>query len=117
MVSINRLMAEKIGMTFDTVKTTRNSQGLNTYFDMSQAEKDFLNGNIQSTYALFKKRVADGRGMTVEAVEEVAQGRVWSGTDGKRVGLVDIVDDQVAVRRGYGNAERKTPPLCAKKGK
>lgn len=85
----HELMADKIGMTFDTVKTTRNSQGLNTYFDMSQAEKDFLNGNIQSTYALFKKRVAEGRGMTEAAVEEIAQGRVWSGEDGKRVGLVD----------------------------
>jgi protease-4 len=95
----HELMADKIGMTFDTVKTTRNSQGLNTYFDMSQAEIDFLNGNIQSTYALFKKRVAEGRNMTEEAVEAVAQGRVWSGADGKRVGLVDELgglDDAIA---------------------
>lgn len=85
------LMADKIGMTFDTVLTTNNSQGLNTYFDMSQAEIDFLNGNIQSTYALFKKRVAEGRNMTEAQVEEIAQGRVWSGTDGKSVGLVDEI--------------------------
>ena len=83
------LMADKIGMTFDTVKTTRNSQGLNTYFAPSEAEEAFLNGNIQNTYALFKKRVSDGRNLTMDQVEEIAQGRVWSGEDGKEVGLVD----------------------------
>jgi len=85
----HELMADNIGMTFDTVKTTRNSQGLNTYFEPSEAEAAFLNGNIASTYALFKRRVADGRNMTEAQVEEIAQGRVWSGADGKNIGLVD----------------------------
>ncbi|MCB9746655.1 MAG: S49 family peptidase, partial [Alphaproteobacteria bacterium] len=48
---------------------------------------------IDDTYLQFKSRVAEGRGMTLDEVEEVAQGHVWSGKDALEVGLVDELGD------------------------
>jgi len=87
--NVQKLMKDKIGISYDTVKTTRHSNGLGIYFDLAPEEVNFLNQTTQKYYAMFKKRVADGRQLTLEQVEEIAQGRVWSGEDAVGVGLVD----------------------------
>ncbi len=56
---------------------------------MDPVEYAALDRLIGQTYELFKTRVSDGRGLTLEEVEEVARGRVWSGTRAEEVGLVD----------------------------
>ncbi|MCR9289467.1 MAG: signal peptide peptidase SppA [Bacteroidetes bacterium] len=86
-----KLMKEKIGMTFDTVKTTQYSNGLGIYYDLAPAEVAFLNATTQNYYKLFKQRVAEGRNLTPEAVEKIAQGRVWTGEAATKIGLVDGV--------------------------
>jgi protease-4 len=53
------------------------------------AERERLGAQIDEVYNLFKAGVADGRNMTVESVEKIAQGRVWSGAQAKDLGLVD----------------------------
>lgn len=83
------LMKDKIGITFDTVKTTQYSNGLGIYYDLAPAEVAYLNSTTQNYYSMFKNRVAEGRDLTPEKVEEIAQGRVWSGEDAVKVGLVD----------------------------
>lgn len=61
-------------------------QGSHPWDDAQRERMDALVGEI---YKQFKARVASGRGMELDAVEEVAQGRVWSGEQAKKVGLVD----------------------------
>jgi protease IV len=63
-------------------------QGTHPWDDAQRARMDAIVGEI---YRQFKDRVARGRGMELAAVEEVAQGRVWSGIQAKKVGLVDAL--------------------------
>jgi protease-4 len=56
---------------------------------MTPAQRNFLQKSIDEVYTLFKERVATGRNMTLEQVESIASGRVWTGIEAKRVGLVD----------------------------
>ena len=55
----------------------------------NHAEKEALQSYINKGYELFVKRCADGRGMSVEAIEKIAEGRVWTGATAKELGLVD----------------------------
>jgi protease-4 len=56
---------------------------------MSDAEKMIITHNIESIYGTFTKHVSEGRKMTVAQIDSIGQGRVWSGVDAKRIGLVD----------------------------
>lgn len=83
------LMNNKLGITFDTVKTNENSDFLSSVRPMTALENEILEQDIEKYYNTFLRHVADGRKMTVEQVDEIGKGRVWSGTDAKRIGLVD----------------------------
>jgi len=85
------LMNEKIGITFDEVKTHPMAVGLTPVQDLSEAEKELLQESTIEVYKTFLQRVADGRDMTVEEVDQIAQGRVWTGTKAKELGLVDVI--------------------------
>lgn len=87
--SLEKLMANKLGITIDSVKTGPFALGLNVMQDMSPEEARRAQVSTEEMYRLFLKRVADGRKMSVEAVNEIAQGRVWSGVDARKIGLVD----------------------------
>ena len=82
-------LAQKIGVGFDVVKT-------NAYGDfgmptrpMTESEKALMQAYVERGYDLFLSRVAEGRGMSKEAVDRVGQGRVWTGLRAKELGLVD----------------------------
>ena len=85
------LMTQKLGFKFDEVKTNRHSSygtaGSTRHW--TPEEIGILQANVNRGYALFRKRVADGRKLPVEQVEQIAQGRVWLGTDAKSIKLVD----------------------------
>lgn len=87
--SIEKMMADKLGITMDSVKTGPFALGLNVLQDMSPEEARRAQASTEEMYALFLKRVADGRKMSTDAVNEIAQGRVWSGVDARKIGLVD----------------------------
>lgn len=91
--SIEKMMANKLGITMDSVKTGPFALGLNVMQDMSEEEARRAQVSTEEMYRLFIKRVADGRKMKPEAVNEIAQGRVWSGVDAKKIGLVDKLGD------------------------
>ena len=57
--------------------------------DLAEKTVDRYQGIIDSFYEQFLRRVAEGRGMTIEEADAVAQGRIWTGIDAKEVGLVD----------------------------
>lgn len=86
----------KLGITFDNVKTTQYSDFPTSALlsgDLTELEKAVIQNSIDKIYIQFKQRVADGRNMTMEQVEEVAQGRVWTGKQAVEQGLVDELGD------------------------
>lgn len=85
------LMNEKLGIYFDEVKTHPMAVGLSTVKNLSDSEKALLQESTIEVYDTFLKRVAEGRNMTVDEVHEVAQGRVWTGSKAKELGLVDLI--------------------------
>ena len=87
--SIQNTLKNKLGVTIDGVKSNEHSDFLSGYRALDAAEVDVMQQNVEQTYALFTKRVADGRKMTVAAVDSIGQGRVWSGKDALAIGLVD----------------------------
>jgi protease-4 len=89
--NVEELMNDKIGITFDEVRSHRNADWLSFTkpFTAEQADR-FQNFNAD-TYERFLQVVAQNRGMSRDQVHELAQGRVWTGKDAKENGLVDIL--------------------------
>ncbi len=93
--SVGKLFNEKLGITFDTVLTGKLAAGLyeNIYMEHNGLQKEILQNGTDTMYNIFLHRVAQGRGMSKEAVHAVAQGRVWSGDKALNNGLVDVIGD------------------------
>lgn len=81
----------KLGITFDTVKTSRYADFGNFTRAMNDTEKRYFQSFVDTIYHTFKSRVAQGRSKSIDMVDSLAQGRVWSGLDAKSIGLVDEV--------------------------
>jgi protease-4 len=79
----------KLGVTFDGVKTAPYADLGAIYRPMNENEKKFVQQSIDEIYLSFKQRVADGRKKSVDDVDSIAQGRVWSGNKAIGIGLVD----------------------------
>lgn len=93
------LLTEKLGIKFDEVKTNKHSAFGTPARPFTAEEMSLLNGYVSRGYQLFLKRVAAGRKMSVDQVDQVAQGRVWLGRDAQKIRLIDGfggVDDAVA---------------------
>jgi protease-4 len=87
--NFSNLLTNKLGLHFDVVKTTESSDFGTMSRRFNKAEAAAMQNYIENGYALFLKRVADGRGMTVENLDKIAQGRVWTGEQALEIGLVD----------------------------
>lgn len=87
--NMGELLNDKIGISTDVVKTNKNSDLLSFSRPMTDYERQLMQQNIEEGYDLFISHVADGRNMTKEQVDEIGQGRVWSGENAKNLGLVD----------------------------
>lgn len=83
------LATNKLGLKFDEVKTNRNALFGSQARMMNEEELTFLQSAITRGYHLFRQRVADGRKMTVDQVEQIAQGHVFTGEDALKIKLVD----------------------------
>jgi len=79
----------KLGITFDGVKTAPYADLGAIYRPMNENEKKFVQQSIDEIYLSFKQRVADGRKRSVDDVDSIAQGRVWSGNRAIGIGLID----------------------------
>jgi protease-4 len=94
----SQLLTEKLGVKFDGVKTNKFSDFGSLSRPFNADELALLDAYIGRGYELFRKRVADGRHQSIDQIEQVAQGRVWLGTDALKVKLVDALgslDDAV----------------------
>lgn len=81
-------MENKLGLTFDRVQTNKHSV-LSTNRKLTPEELALIQTEVDQIYTQFKKRVADGRGLTTDQVQRIARGRVWTGADAIKIGLVD----------------------------
>ena len=87
--NFQKFFNNKLGITFDEVKTNENSDFIGVTKPLSEFQYALLQEEIDNFYATFISHVSVGRNMPVEKVDEIGQGHVWSGTDAKEIGLVD----------------------------
>lgn len=83
------LLTQKLGVKFDEVKTNKNSAFGTRARPFNDEEMGILEKYIDRGYKLFRQRVAEGRKMNTEQVEQIAQGHVWLGQDALKIKLVD----------------------------
>jgi len=82
-------LANDFGVTFDSVKTGKFADALTIARPKTPEELAVLQRMVDWIYGEFVRKVAEARKLAPEKVEEIAQGRVWSGTEAKQLGLVD----------------------------
>ena len=95
---------KELGITTDTVSTNKNSQFFNVYYPFPEKDKQKFYELSKVIYYRFINKVAQSRKMTFDEVRAIAKGRVWTGADAKRIGLVDTLGDlrsaiEIAKRR------------------
>lgn len=91
MANLDNFFKSKLGITFDEVKTGPYADMGSPFRPMNDIEKRYFQSYVDTIYTTFKSRVAAGRGKSMEYVDSIAQGHVWSGTDAKNIGLVDEI--------------------------
>lgn len=93
MFNVEKMMKNKLGVTFDKVANAPYADFPNATRKMTPAEADKMQRHVDNIYNIFKGHVAKGRNLSPESVDEIAQGRVWSGTDAVNNGLADAYGD------------------------
>lgn len=81
----------KLGVTFDGVKTAPFADMGDVSKPLNDNEKRYFQSSVDSIYATFLTRVSDGRKLTMASVDSIAQGRVWTGSSAKKIGLTDRI--------------------------
>lgn len=82
-------LMDKIGVSYDVVKTNKFSDMPNLYRAMGEDERNMMQQYVDRGYHLFVRRCAEGRKMPVNSIEKIAEGRVWTGTSALQLGLID----------------------------
>jgi protease-4 len=87
--NMQKFFNEKLGITFDGVKTAPQADMLTATKPLTPAQRQYLQNGVDTTYMSFKQRVADGRKKDISYIDSIGQGRVWSGSRAIGLGLVD----------------------------
>ncbi len=97
---VARDLKDRLGVGFDGVRTNANADAWSVNAPFTPEQHAQVEAETEVFYTDFVQRVADGRNLTIEAVEEVARGRVWTGADAHSRGLVDELGGlRTAIRR------------------
>ncbi|WP_298418845.1 signal peptide peptidase SppA [uncultured Kordia sp.] len=84
-------LANNLGINAEQVGTNKNAVDYSVFEPMTDEQRALIKEGIEDIYDLFTQRVADGRNMAQTAVDEIGQGRVWTGNDALKIGLVDEI--------------------------
>nr|GFC55269.1 hypothetical protein [Tanacetum cinerariifolium] len=108
--NIQPLLADKLGVTVDRVNTGKFSDLPTITRSLTDYEKKELQLEVNEIYADFTSKAALGRHMPVERLRRIASGRVWSGSEGKAIGLVDMLGSyedalKIAANRAHLKAD------------
>lgn len=98
----------KVGLTNDVVKTNKMSDAITFNRAFTPEERNMMQNYVNRGYELFTKRCADGREMQIDSLKAIAEGRVWTGEDAKRLGLVDELgglNDAITIAAGKAGLE------------
>ncbi len=106
LLNFQTLFNEKLGLTFDTVKTGRYADALTITRPKTSEEMAIVQESVDWVYDQFISKVTEGRRLERKTVEEIAQGRVWSGAEALKLGLVDEIGGLAAAIK-HAAAEAK----------
>jgi protease-4 len=87
--NMKNLFENKLGITVDTVNTNKHSDIMSPYRPVGEEEGKVIQTWIENVYKDFITKVGEGRNIPVAQVDSIGQGRVWSGADAKKIGLID----------------------------
>ena len=87
--NVQKMFANKFGITIDTVNSNKHADAGGIFRGLTPYETAFAQDMVEHIYSDFITKVSQGRHKTPAEIDSIAQGRVWSGTDAKRIGLVD----------------------------
>lgn len=85
------MMNNILGINVDTVKTNSFADLGTPFRPLTNVERNIIQNSVENIYDTFISRVAEGRNMTKNQIDEIGQGRVWSGRDALELGLVDVL--------------------------
>ena len=91
MFNAEKALNNKLGITIDVAKPNPSADMGMPFRAVSSSERAHIMRSIEQVYSTFVNHVADGRNMTFDSVDAIGQGRVWTGNDGNRIGLVDEI--------------------------
>ena len=84
-------VTDKLGVHFEMVNSNKHGDMLSLMRPLDAEEQAYMQASVEDIYESFVNLVAEGRGLTPERVDEIAQGRVWMGSDALGIGLVDEI--------------------------
>lgn len=87
--NMQNFFKNKLGITFDGVKTADHADAMTVTKPLTDLEKSFIQSDVDTIYETFKTRVAQGRKLSMAMVDSIGQGRVWMGKKALEIGLVD----------------------------
>jgi protease-4 len=91
MFDLSSFLGNKIGITFDEVKTGEHGEMFTVTRPLTETEKRFWQNNLEDHYETFTGKAAQGRGVAIQDIKKVASGRVWTGAQAKERNLVDVL--------------------------
>jgi len=100
MFNMSGFLENKLGITSDVVNTGEFSDIYTVSRPLNDYEKSIIQGRVEEGYESFTGKAAEGRNMDIEALKKVASGRVWTGSQAKEIGLVDVLgsyDDAIKI--------------------
>ncbi|MBR4645100.1 MAG: signal peptide peptidase SppA [Bacteroidaceae bacterium] len=107
----SELLTKKLGLSFDVVKTNALSDLGATGRPFNEEESRLIQAHVNKGYELFTGRVAKGRGLAQDSVKAIAEGRVWTGEQALKIGLVDKLgnlDDAIKAAAKIAKVEKYT---------
>jgi protease-4 len=109
LVNAQKMFNNKLGITFDSVKTGRYADIGTFTRRLSAEERELIQSQVEKVYETFITHVSEGRNITKEFVDSIGQGRIWSGNDALELGLVDAiggVNKAVEIAAGMAKLEK-----------
>ncbi len=100
---------KKLGLSYDGVKTNKMSDAISLNRAFTPEERNLMQTYVNTGYELFVKHCADGRGIAVDSLKTIAEGRVWTGEDAVKIGLVDALgglNDAVRIAAGKAKLDK-----------
>ena len=88
---ISGTLEDKVHVNITPVNSNKHADMYGMMRPLDQAELDYMQASVENIYEKFTGLVAEGRDMPVPAVDEIAQGRVWTGAEALEIGLVDEI--------------------------